>query len=81
MSKNKGITFDGYSDTWIKENKNLNIINDIWNHHNMNILTKTHKARIILLNKVWPNIPKPEEFRPIIILSPIYKYIELRFAD
>ena len=33
------------------------------------------------LNKVWPSIPRFDQFRPIIsiILSPMIKFIELRF--
>ena len=31
------------------------------------------------LNKVWPDIPKADQFRPIVIESPLYKFIELRF--
>ena len=81
MSKDTGITFDGFSDKWIKETQNLSIINDLWNNHNMKILNETFKGRLILLNKVWPDIPKKDEFRPIIIMSPIYKYLEMRFAD
>lgn len=36
-------------------------------------------ARLIPLNKVYPNIPKREEFRPIVVLSIMYKWLELRF--
>ena len=47
----------------------------------MQKLNLIFEARLVLLNKVWPDIPNHNEFRPIVILSPIYKYIELRFAD
>lgn len=38
-------------------------------------------ARLVPLNKVYPNIPKKDQFRPIIVLSPLYKWIELRFLE
>ena len=37
------------------------------------------QARLCPLNKVWPNIPRREQFRPIAILSAMYKFLELRF--
>ena len=41
---------------------------------------KSFEVRLIPLNKVWPNIPKVEDFRPIIVLSPIIKWMEMRFG-
>ena len=38
-------------------------------------------GRLVLLNKVHPNIPKPNEMKPIIALSPILKLVESRFRD
>ena len=37
------------------------------------------EARLIPLNKERPNKPKIHQFRPIIVLSAMYKFIELRF--
>ncbi len=37
------------------------------------------EARLIPLNKVWPRIPRGDQFRPICVLSPAYKWLELRF--
>ena len=37
------------------------------------------KARLIPLNKKWPNIPDVKEFRPIIVLSAMFKFLEMRF--
>ena len=34
---------------------------------------------LVPLNKVWSEIPKREQFRPIAIESPLFKFIELRF--
>jgi hypothetical protein len=39
------------------------------------------QARLCPLNKVWPNIPLSDEFRPIEVLSPLYKFLELRFLS
>ena len=35
-------------------------------------------GRLILLNKIHPNIPNPNQMRPIIALSPIVKLLEAR---
>ena len=29
--------------------------------------------------KVWPNIPTEDNFRPVVVLSAMYKFMELRF--
>jgi hypothetical protein len=42
-------------------------------------LERTFEARLVPLNKVWPKTPKADEFRPIVIESPLYKFIEMRF--
>lgn len=42
-------------------------------------MNKIGEARLIPLNKVWPDIPKAHEFRPIVVLSPMFKFLELRF--
>lgn len=38
------------------------------------------EARLVPLNKQWPEIPSKEQFRPIVILSPLFKWLELRFV-
>ena len=38
-------------------------------------------GRLVSLNKIHPNIPKPDEIRPIIALSLILKLVECRFRD
>jgi len=42
-------------------------------------LNELFKAKLITLNKVHPNTPKSNEFRPIIILSLIVKIMEYRW--
>ena len=39
------------------------------------------EARLCPINKVWPQIPKNDEFRPIVVLSPLFKFLELRFLS
>jgi hypothetical protein len=39
------------------------------------------QARLCPINKVWPNIPLSEEFRPIVLLSLLCKFFELRFLS
>ena len=42
-------------------------------------LNELFKARLVALNKVHPHTPKPDEFRPIIILSLVIKIMECRW--
>ena len=82
MSKDKGTTLDGWSDHFIKEINPLkkgSLLRDLWNPEAMVLIKDCFKARLVPLNKVHPDIPKDGEFRPIIILSPLYKFLELRF--
>lgn len=37
-------------------------------------------SRLIPLNKVYPDIPMENQFRPIFVLSAMFKFLELRFA-
>jgi hypothetical protein len=39
------------------------------------------QARLFPLNKVWPYIPLSEKIRPIVVISPLYKFLELRFLS
>ena len=41
-------------------------------------LPKLGEARLIALNKKYPDLPKQDQFRPIVVLSPLYKFLELR---
>jgi len=80
MSKNKAITFDGTIDSFFRNCQKVHLINDWWNEKVIQGLGyKIFEARLIPLNKKWPNIPKEDEFRPIIVLSAAYKWLELRF--
>jgi len=79
MSTNKAITFDGFSDKWIKNLEQTQLINDVWNKKNLNKIVNLGEARLIPLNKVWPEIPDTTQFRPIVVLSPITNFLELRF--
>ena len=38
-------------------------------------------GRLVPLNKVHTNIPKPDKMRPVIALSSILKLVESRFRD
>ena len=42
-------------------------------------LKKFGYARLIPLNKAFPEIPTKKQFRPIIVLSALYKWLESRF--
>jgi hypothetical protein len=79
LSRNKGITNDCISDSWLKKTNNYNLVNDLWNLNSLKAAIKSLEARLVPLNKKWSNIPKKEDFRPILILSALVKWLELRF--
>ena len=81
MSYNKGLTDDGYSDTWIRTTPRWDLLRDLWNRKTIESIPEIFKARLVPLNKKWPDIPQKEDFRPIAIISHFYKFLELRFAN
>ena len=59
MSKNKAVTFDGFSDIWFKQTKDTELLRDWWNPEVMSLLIqKSFETRLIPLNKVYPKLPK-----------------------
>ena len=56
----KGLAYDAISDTWIKKTTKLDLLRDLWNDHTLSALDHTFKARLIPLNKVWPDIPRED---------------------
>ncbi|CAD8215511.1 unnamed protein product [Paramecium octaurelia] len=79
MSRNKAISFDGVSDNFIRNCKNVHIFCDIWKQSTIETNYACCRARLVPLNKVFPDIPTKTQFRPITILSPLFKLLELRF--
>ena len=79
LSYNKAITEDGFSDIYLRLPKFWKLFSDLWNPQCMELLQSIFNARLVPLNKVWPAIPNYNEFRPIAILSAMYKFLELRF--
>lgn len=67
MSSKKAIGFDSISDTWIKITGCTFLLKDLWNNNNLQLLKSSFRTDLIPLNKVWPNIPKNDEFRPIVV--------------
>ena len=78
-SFNKAISYDGVSDLWLKKTLNWKILSRLWNNDVAEINPQLFKARLIPLNKSHPDIPKETDFRPIVVLSSLYKFMELRF--
>ncbi|KAL4477946.1 hypothetical protein ABPG72_013354 [Tetrahymena utriculariae] len=82
MSINKAVVYDGLSDRFLKETQSYHLINDWWNPQTISMLNKnSFKVRLIPLNKVHPNIPLTDQFRPIAVQSPAIKWLELRFKQ
>lgn len=82
MASDKAISFDLFSDIIFSncyKAKTAEVIRDLWNSDVTEQLSAPYfEARLVPLNKKYPNVPKAEEFRPIIVLSPIIKILEAR---
>ena len=52
MSKKKAVTYDGFSDKWIRETKNPKLLINWWNNDSIKWLSDNiFEARLIPLNK------------------------------
>jgi hypothetical protein len=85
LSSGKAVSFDLFSDI-VFRNKNLvdklaKVLKDLWSSklNEIEDLETIFLTRLIALNKVHPNIPQKNEFRPIIIMSAILKIMECRW--
>lgn len=76
MTYFKGLTEDGFSDIWFKNTARTKLINDLWRNHIKIKLHKIFRAKLVPLNKVWPYIPKMNQFRSIVMLSDKLKFLE-----
>ena len=85
LATGKALSFDLFSDMLLKDEsamkKLTKLLKDLWSKdlNKIDSLNELFKARLVALNKVHPNIPKQDEFRPIIILSLIIKIMECRW--
>lgn len=57
MSMMKGLTEDGWSDVFLKRFKKTNLLKNLWNKDILNEIQDCFRARLVPLNKVWPDIP------------------------
>lgn len=80
IAYNKAISFDGITHQFIRT-CNWEIIKDIWNEGTFNLNKKLGWIRFCPLNKCHPDIPNYDQFRPLAIISPLFKLLELRFHN
>ena len=94
VARNNAIAFDLIGDEWfevIRTKSGLpdedtisraERLKDVWKSETLNssLFNMVLEARVILLNKVFPKIPKINEIRPIVVTSPLIKFMELRIA-
>ena len=58
MSKDKGISYDGFTDNWFRDTRRYDLLSGWWNNNAIAVLGDvSFRARLIPLNKVWPDIP------------------------
>ncbi len=88
LSRNKALADDYCEDTaiWDKimdDDKTALMFTSLWDKDvtNSKEFERHLTGRLIPLNKVHPEIPKPEEMRPVIALSTILKLVESRFRS
>ena len=60
MSRNKGLTGYGLSGTWIATTEHNQLLCNLWRPDIIKMLPLMGRARLIPLNKVWPQIPTKE---------------------
>ncbi len=76
----KALALDAISDTWMRQTQRKDLLCNLWNADALTQMSRSFEARLVPLNKVWPDIPSKEQFRPIVILSPLFKWLEIRFT-
>ena len=55
------------------------MVGTLWTKENLEMLDDDHfLAGLIPLNKKYPEVPTPQEIKPIIVTSPLYKLLEAR---
>ena len=88
LSKNKALAEDYCEDSTIwdsilNDDKVAGHFTQLWSSNITNTIEfESHlTGRLVPLNKVHPEVPKPDEMRPIIALSPILKLLESRFRE
>ena len=70
-------TPDGFSDVWIHCTERLELfINYSGTRRHCDSSDGVSKHHLVPLNKVWPDIPAADQFRSIVVLSPLYKFLE-----
>jgi len=80
MSKDKAVSFDGFSDNWFRKTTKYELLCGWWGHSILHILGDSpFRARLIPLNKVWPTIPCADKFRTIVVINPLVNWLESRF--
>ncbi len=88
MGHGKGIAWDGIDDSFVIAPKtrpgqerppdhSARILKDIWAARWLP--SALFRTRMIFLNKVHPEVPRPQEQRPIAVMSPLLKLMEARF--
>ena len=51
---------------------NIDIFSDLWNREKLLLFKNLVKARLVTLNKNYPDIPLFNQFRPIAVISPLF---------
>ncbi len=51
-SQREGLTFDGFSDVWVKNTRRFDLLVNLWNQTSINKLCHSFEARLVPLNKV-----------------------------
>jgi hypothetical protein len=91
FSNDKAVSFDGIEDSIFKIHskcktepctkckRKVNLIQSLWDQHywNSGKGSKSFTCRLIALNKVFPSIPHVDKYRPIIVMSPLIKILEM----
>ena len=88
-TKNKALSTDLLPDIILipstdynTETKRIRMLFEATQHINeKNVFLNHMCGRLVLINKAHPKVPKLEDIRPITVLSPIRKFLELQISD
>jgi hypothetical protein len=60
LSRNKALTFDGFIEDWFLNSIRFDILSNLWNGDCLARMPNLGAARLIPLNKVYPDLPLPD---------------------
>ena len=84
VSQHKALTSFPVPDEFIKyllNNDLTSVLTNLWDTSTLDQFPEIFYCKLIPLNKVHPQVPAVSQMRPIVATNPLFKVLELRFAE